>query len=439
MIVICEECGTKYRIDPNKITGNGIRVRCKSCGHVMSISKPDSDDAESGFSSVPPGDTVSRQSSAENGAGASESSEADSAGEKGSKPGKARKAKKAKQGGEDTGAKKAKKEKKEKQSGGKGRFSLKREGKSSGSSSSSRAPSSKGLGMRGKMLLLFVLLPVVLIVGASALYLQQMKTLTELFGQESVAVVRDMAEDIIAEKSRAVAREVRLYLDHNGNMDPEAFNDDRRMRQLAVQKVGKTGYTVLFEMPHGSSSHYITWVHPNTDIIGEPMKPLLKKGLKPSHFRGFWKIYTGVEGDRVSEGYYQWKDSDGEVRQKYMVCTPVPGTDYAIAATAYMDMFTRPTKLIQSRAHQHYVEMRNMILGVLGGIVVLIVVIVSWYGNRLTNRVKALTDVTERISVGELDAEVGVSSNDEIGVLANAISRMQESVRLSIERLRRRR
>jgi HAMP domain-containing protein len=46
--------------------------------------------------------------------------------------------------------------------------------------------------------------------------------------------------------------------------------------------------------------------------------------------------------------------------------------------------------------------------------------------------------VADRISVGELDAVIDINSKDEIGDLAEAITRMQDSVRLSIERLRRR-
>jgi methyl-accepting chemotaxis protein len=50
-----------------------------------------------------------------------------------------------------------------------------------------------------------------------------------------------------------------------------------------------------------------------------------------------------------------------------------------------------------------------------------------------------LTDVTERISVGDLDVEItGIKSRDEIGELADAITRMQESIRLAIKRLRER-
>jgi len=65
--------------------------------------------------------------------------------------------------------------------------------------------------------------------------------------------------------------------------------------------------------------------------------------------------------------------------------------------------------------------------------------IVYFYGHRLAGRIKSLTEVSNRISVGELDAEIGVAGEDEIGDLGEAISRMQDSIRLSIERLRRRR
>jgi len=50
-----------------------------------------------------------------------------------------------------------------------------------------------------------------------------------------------------------------------------------------------------------------------------------------------------------------------------------------------------------------------------------------------------LTDAANRISVGELGVEIENKSKDEIGELAEAITRMQDSIRLSIERLRRRR
>ncbi|MBS1237874.1 MAG: hypothetical protein H6R37_1118, partial [Deltaproteobacteria bacterium] len=96
-------------------------------------------------------------------------------------------------------------------------------------------------------------------------------------------------------------------------------------------------------------------------------------------------------------------------------------------------------KEMEAKANQISEDTRNIVLGILVATLLLIGVIVAIYGTRLTSRIKKLTSVAEQISVGEMDAQIPVTSRDEIGDLAEAIGRMQESIRLSIERLRRRR
>ena len=46
MIVICEECGKKYRVDSAKIKGQAASFRCRTCSHVIVVSKPESKAAE---------------------------------------------------------------------------------------------------------------------------------------------------------------------------------------------------------------------------------------------------------------------------------------------------------------------------------------------------------------------------------------------------------
>ena len=83
---------------------------------------------------------------------------------------------------------------------------------------------------------------------------------------------------------------------------------------------------------------------------------------------------------------------------------------------------------------------RTIIIGILIATLLLVGFIVFAYSYRLARKMRYLTDVTDRISVGDLDAEiVGIKSNDEIGELANAMKRMQASVRLAVQRLRERR
>jgi HAMP domain-containing protein len=94
---------------------------------------------------------------------------------------------------------------------------------------------------------------------------------------------------------------------------------------------------------------------------------------------------------------------------------------------------------METHARELSLNTRNLTLAILAATIIFIGAIVSLYGAGLTGRIKSLTDIADRISVGELDAEIDVKSKDEIGALGEAISRMQESIRLSIERLRRRR
>jgi methyl-accepting chemotaxis protein len=76
---------------------------------------------------------------------------------------------------------------------------------------------------------------------------------------------------------------------------------------------------------------------------------------------------------------------------------------------------------------------------ILLGITALGVIIIAWFLGRAIGRpIKKLTEVAERISVGDMGAEIKIRSKDEIGNLAEAILRMQDSLRLAIERLRRR-
>ena len=71
---------------------------------------------------------------------------------------------------------------------------------------------------------------------------------------------------------------------------------------------------------------------------------------------------------------------------------------------------------------------------------VLVALLVIIYSYRLSGRLRYLSDSADRISIGDLDMEIGGSkSRDEIGELTHALSRMQTSIRLAINRLRERR
>ena len=73
-------------------------------------------------------------------------------------------------------------------------------------------------------------------------------------------------------------------------------------------------------------------------------------------------------------------------------------------------------------------------------ITVLLAASIAWFAARgIVKPIMTLTDAAERMSLGDLNVKIHVPSWDEIGLLAQALARMQTSLRISMERLRRKR
>jgi HAMP domain-containing protein/DNA-directed RNA polymerase subunit RPC12/RpoP len=74
---------------------------------------------------------------------------------------------------------------------------------------------------------------------------------------------------------------------------------------------------------------------------------------------------------------------------------------------------------------------------ILGGAFLTAVIVVLLFGLRLAVRIRTLADAAARISSGDLAAEVETGSRDELGILAEAVARLRENLRLSQERMSR--
>jgi len=384
MIISCEECGKKYRIDPSKVSEEGMNFNCKACNHVITISKPET---------RPPDPEALIESEVEVGAVKTETPSAEP---------------------EEKPEKRVKLPAGVLIEGKKGRF-----------------------GLRSKMVLLFFVLPIIIVAAAGALYIMQMNSLSSLLTEQSSETVKKMAEDLVKEKARSASKQINLYLATHPELNKEDFNSEMKFRLIAVQKIGLTGYTSLYSIPdeQGLSAF---WMHPNAKLIGINTTESMQKTLGKD-FKDFIKIYQGAYKGIEAEGYYLGKDADGKSQAIYMVSSPVEGTPFVVAATVFLDEFTRPIKVMETRAQKLIINAKYIISAIIIGTIVLIGLVVSIYGTLLVNKIRSLTDLAQRISIGDLDAEAGIKSKDEIGDLYDAIVRMQESIRLSMERLRRRR
>jgi C4-dicarboxylate-specific signal transduction histidine kinase len=104
---------------------------------------------------------------------------------------------------------------------------------------------------------------------------------------------------------------------------------------------------------------------------------------------------------------------------------------------------TKPWRYIVFAPVSTYTETadRTLLLVVVVSVIAVIaaVLVGTLFARTITVPLTQLSNVADRISLGELDAKIEVRSKDEIGDLAEAVSRMQASLQAAIERLRARR
>ncbi len=293
------------------------------------------------------------------------------------------------------------------------------------------APRKRGIGLRGKMFFLFFFVPICLIIAASLYYLNHMKSLSGLITQESSQVVTKMAEEAIAEKGRATAREVKLYLKTHPDLKKEDFYKDPGFMNVAIQPVGETGYTLLVSRATENEPSII-WAHPKKEFIGIDIVNAMKKTLGRDYER--WYKIQGK--DYEVGGYYMWIDK----QEKYTFSVPIRGTIFNSVSTTNLGEFTLPMKHLEARANTLTARVTHAAMIILAVTALLIAFFVVFYSYRLSGRLKSLADAADHISLGNLNVEIGgIQSRDEIGDLANAFSRMQTSIRFAIKRLRERR
>lgn len=399
----CDNCGQRYRIDFEKIRGDKIRTKCKACDDIMTIHKPslvtDTGVAKSAIHNALP------ERAAEVPVGKAYPSH-----EIWPEPPYTKKSNISKPSIEQMTLENEKRG-----------FTFNMPGK---------------FGLTGKFMI-FTLLPLIIISSLSiALNINKMLQFQGLTIQESSRVVKGISEGLIKQISTTVARQTRQYLFAHPDLRKARFNRDIYFKKVALQNVGITGHTALYEMGDADEG-WRYWSHINPKLVGQDMKTYQKRVGK--HFPNFWKVFTGVKNGKQSSGYFKWPDEQGRIRDSFMVCTPVEGTPYLISASIFSDEFTVHLNKIERKGSLVAKEMRNNNALISGSGLLVIGLFIFFYGGNLTKKIKSLSQTADRISMGELEEVIEVQSGDEIGELEKAISRMQTSIRLALERLREKR
>ncbi len=411
MIIQCARCKKRYTLDPNRITKDRIKLTCPSCKGVIVVVKP-RPETESPASPAPPVREPSERSQAVPAAGGGQTA---SPTEPPRPPHTAPAAENPPPKGKPAPRPAA-----------------------AASPLAAGAGKIKGMGLRTR-LLIQVLVPLTLAIAFGGIYsLHQMDKVGEIMTTSTKRSLSRIAEEMVEQVSLGVAEQVRLYIEARPEMTYEEIFDTPEFRELGLQPVGQTGYTSVYERtPDG---RFIMRTHADPSLVDVDITKVRKTKLKESRYDTWWNIFVGpTEEEETKAGYYDWLDPDGVVRKKFMVVSRVKGTPLLVAATTYVDEFLLPVAKMTDSITRLSVVTRNTLAVTIVITLAVVVALVTLYARRIINTIVGLARVADDISLGNLDAAVEVKATDELGLLADSITRMQDSMRTAIKRLRRRR
>ncbi|MFZ0240061.1 MAG: PAS domain S-box protein [Desulfobacterales bacterium] len=251
-----------------------------------------------------------------------------------------------------------------------------------------------------------------------------------------------LGQTIIRGKAREVARQVDIYLNFNPGIDMAGLQQSDEFKNLALQKVGQTGYTCLYEAGTGTMR-----IHPTAELIDRQMEFLSEK--LPS----WWAIFEPTRSGAEGSGYYDWIEPDGRTRKKYMAMTPVAtklgGQTLMIAATTYIDEFSAQMQAMTatseeiSARYRSFATQQNLVIGgVMAAILGLTALVVYFLGRRSARRfIVPIVDLagTARL-LGQGNWECGADAallarDDETGELARAFDQMRRQLKQVFQEL----
>lgn len=405
MVIICEECGKVYKLDAEKlkksVKGNSTKIKCKVCDHVINLTLNDDEI----FASENPkfDDNISNNLQNEIN---SDDSDNENTVISDDEP-------------KETNLDKNIKNKSKKKITRNKSFVF---------------------GIRSKMIFMFLIIPVLLTIGMALFSIKQMDKLASEITFQSTEVVKQLAEESIINKAKSVASQCSIFLKNNPDLNKDDFYFDLDLNRISIQQVGLKGYTALIELPNPEDSDelFTIWCHPDQKLIGKSLLKSFKKNLG-ADYDSFSKIIAQLRLGKGNYGYYKWVDNDNILKDKFIAIEPIEQTKYIIISTTFIDDFTMPIVNLKNKSEETTNKTRNANYVICSILILIIGLFIIIYGYSLSKNIGKLTDAADRISIGELDVNINIKSNDEIGALAEAIIRMQDSLRFSIERLRKRR
>ncbi len=180
-------------------------------------------------------------------------------------------------------------------------------------------------------------------------------------------------------------------------------------------------------------------LHYEDQIKGTGLENLTRRAIPDNPVSGTY-TWTTPTGSYTGEKYSAWEPF------KFTTSDGVKRT-FALMATVWQKVYTRKIDELETQ-NKHNLNSAEQkvnnsisqhrtytILG-LAAIIVVVPIVGILFARTLVGPIEKLTDAADRLSKGEMDVDVTVDSEDEIGELSDAFQRMKNSLEKMMERLR---
>jgi len=186
-------------------------------------------------------------------------------------------------------------------------------------------------GLVVSVFVLVVILPILLFANRRIQHLESYsEAALRAVSSTSEGIAQDLARRFLSQKGQDIATKISLYLSTH---PADRFRSPNLIR-LSIEKIGESGYSSVYDC-----KTFLTLAHPDPKIVGMDGREIGNK------FPEWFKIWNS--GCREAEGTYAWRLDDGTPFKKYMVVTPVPNSNYMVAATLTLAEFQKDTETIQ--------------------------------------------------------------------------------------------
>jgi signal transduction histidine kinase len=265
------------------------------------------------------------------------------------------------------------------------------------------------------------------IVGNTAI--QNIISLGQGAVEQSIAALEDSGRRIIRLRAIVVADEVANFIEDRPDITINELSDNKDLKKIAIQSVGQTGHTMIYG--HDGTIYF----HNDPEYVGMNIRQIEKDN---SEFNAI--VESSLSGEAA--GYYTVIDGEGQERAKYIYVVSVEGTSLLLAASTYIDEFSRPAEVTESRIMETVSSITAYINGqmkfaqwtfivVILCMVVIIAIIASFMARTITDPLLVLTKGAEIIARGELDYRISVNTGDEIDLLASQFNTMTSALKES--------